>query len=285
MPEKIPAPSYELILNLPDITVTGLRQSPIDIQSSSTESGSNRTKRSLTGDDGSNAPLTIDYSAITGSAGLTLENTGHGWKLNIPDEIAAQCPITGGPLGSDQYRLLQIHCHWGRDASCGSEHTIDGKSFPCEVHLVHWNSTKYANPSEAMECYADGLSVIGVFINTENSDTDCEFMDLIIKMLPNIQFKGQSTSVDDSIELDINSLIPLREAPKFWNYEGSLTTPPFSESVIWIVMEQPIEAKDEQLSKFRQMNTNGPSSDEVTMLQENFREVQSLNNREIVYFN
>ena len=54
--------------------------------------------------------------------------------------------------------------------------------------------------------------------------------------------------VSESSELDLNQLVPSREAPKYFNYEGSLTTPPYSESVIWIVMEDPIDAQDDQVS-------------------------------------
>ena len=43
--------------------------------------------------------------------------------------------------------------------SQGSEHTIDGKKYPMEVHLVHWNK-KYGTVEEAMK-HPDGLAVIG----------------------------------------------------------------------------------------------------------------------------
>jgi len=224
--------------------VTGLRQSPIDIQT--TTFGLNRKKRSV-GDD---IPLSIDYSPITGAPGLTLENTGHGWKLNIPDEVARKCPISGGPLGNDEYRLLQIHSHWGKDSSCGSEHTLNGRAFPCEVHLVHWNATKYADPVEAMECSNDGLAVVGVFVQfCAESEPPNPILDVVIKSLPQIPFCEDCVQLDDTAELDLNSLIAHRtEGPKYWSYPGSLTTAPFCESVIWIVMEQPIEAQEEQVS-------------------------------------
>ena len=188
----------------------------------------------------------MDYSSITGASGLTLENTGHGWKLNIPDNVARLCPVTGGPLGTDQYRLLQIHSHWGSDDSCGSEHTVQGKSFPCEVHLVHWNVTKYENPGEAMECTEDGLAVIGVFVEIGDNSAP---LSRICDHLSQIQYKGDTVPFDTS-KMDLNQFIPNRENLKFWNYEGSLTTPPFSESVIWIVLEDTITASAEQVRNF-----------------------------------
>ena len=44
--------------------------------------------------------------------------------------------ITGGSLGIKIYRLMQFHFHWGGDDKEGSEHTIDGKTFPLEVNIL-----------------------------------------------------------------------------------------------------------------------------------------------------
>lgn len=54
----------------------------------------------------------------------------------------------------------------------GSEHTVDGLSYSGELHLVHWNTTKYPT-FEAAAAHPDGLAVLGVFLkvscNTTNS--------------------------------------------------------------------------------------------------------------------
>ena len=55
-----------------------------------------------------------------------------------------------------------MHFHWGADDSVGSEHTVDGKSYAGEMHLVHYNS-KYGNYSNALN-HADGLAVLGVWL-------------------------------------------------------------------------------------------------------------------------
>jgi len=41
--------------------------------------------------------------------------------------------MTGGPLGSQKYRLEQFHLHWGSDDTKGSEHTINGQMYAAEV--------------------------------------------------------------------------------------------------------------------------------------------------------
>lgn len=71
--------------------------------------------------------------------------------------------LRGGPLGSDVYKLEQWHCHWGAANGEGSEHTVDGRAFSGELHLVHWNTSKYNSFAEAAG-QEDGLAVLGVFL-------------------------------------------------------------------------------------------------------------------------
>ena len=51
----------------------------------------------------------------------------------------------------------------------GSEHTVDGVSYSGELHLVHWNKTKYPTFNEAAK-HSDGLAVLGVFLKVGISD-------------------------------------------------------------------------------------------------------------------
>merc|ERR1740131_266234 len=55
--------------------------------------------------------------------------------------------ISGGGLGG-QYEFLQYHIHWGLAEDAGSEHTVDGRTYPMELHLVHRN-VKYGTVEEA----------------------------------------------------------------------------------------------------------------------------------------
>lgn len=64
---------------------------------------------------------------------------------------------------NNKYQLEQFHCHWGCSDGKGSEHTVDGTSYSGELHLVHWNKTKYSSISEAAS-HPDGLAVLGVFL-------------------------------------------------------------------------------------------------------------------------
>nr|AYD38862.1 carbonic anhydrase 2 [Mytilus edulis] len=83
-------------------------------------------------------------------------NTGKSVKV----QATKASEISGGPL-TGTYRLEQFHFHWGADDNKGSEHTINGKMYAAELHLVHYN-TKYANFGEAVD-KPDGLAVFGIF--------------------------------------------------------------------------------------------------------------------------
>ncbi|TRZ04093.1 hypothetical protein DNTS_029856 [Danionella cerebrum] len=61
------------------------------------------------------------------------------------------------------YRLKQFHFHWGGKGCSGSEHTIAGRTYLSELHLVHWNAIKYKSFGEAAAA-PDGLAVLGIFL-------------------------------------------------------------------------------------------------------------------------
>lgn len=55
--------------------------------------------------------------------------------------------------------------HWGPNDDCGSEHTIDGKSFAAELHFVNWNHETFKEaPQAAMTNDHSGLLVLGVLV-------------------------------------------------------------------------------------------------------------------------
>ena len=66
-----------------------------------------------------------------------------------------------------------MHWHWGSDSSKGSEHTIDGKEYPIEIHLVHVNAKYYdANGAPTDETFSmpDGLAVLGIMYEVSSED-------------------------------------------------------------------------------------------------------------------
>jgi Carbonic anhydrase len=132
------------------------------------------------------------------------------------------------------YRLKQFHFH------TPSEHTVDGQHAPMEIHLLH---------------QADDLTlaVIGVFVREGKHNSN---FDQLIKYLPNAP--GE-TKTYDSVTIDISIHVP--KNLKAYHYVGSLTTPPCSENVQWLVLRDPIEMSRSQLAAFstRLKNNNRPT--------------------------
>ena len=116
-------------------------------------------------------------------------------------------------LNNKTYTLLQIHFH------TPSEHLLNGIAFPAEAHLVHQDEK-------------GSLLVIGVFLKSGNSNA---FVD---NMLSDLQTQKASL-------LNPAGLLP--KYKKILRYNGSLTTPPCTEGVTWVVMQAPVTLSPSQL--------------------------------------
>jgi carbonic anhydrase len=145
-------------------------------------------------------------------------------------------------LNGKVFTLKQFHFH------TPSEHTLSGKHFPMEMHLVHQA--------------ADGsFAVIGVFI--EEGKANDNFAK-IIEHLPNAP--GETKHLAEQ-KLDLQLHIPKNISS--YHYKGSLTTPPCSENVDWLILRDKITMSAEQLKAFS------------SRLKNNNRPVQALNDRKI----
>ena len=159
-------------------------------------------------------------------------NNGH--TIEEKYEPGSFIKITG-----KRYELLQFHFH------APSEHTVDGKHYPVEAHLVHKSE--------------DGkLAVVGVFMKEGNSN---DFLETVWTHIPTQ--KGEKVVYGVSVNA---SVLP-PEDKSYYNYIGSLTTPPCSEGVSWNVMRTPIEVSSEQIARFTAVYSG------------NARPVQPLNRR------
>ncbi|XP_043463709.1 carbonic anhydrase 13 isoform X2 [Leptopilina heterotoma] len=250
-----------------------------------------------------NKPLTWKYEPTSSKV---LANPGYCWKIDCDGEGSS---LTGGPLKDDVYKLEQYHCHWGCSDSKGSEHTVDGQAFAGELHLVHWNASKYSSFEEAAHA-ADGLAVLGVFLKVGEEH---EEMNKIVRLLSNVIHKDESVEIIDPI--DPNKLLPVRggragiqrcinpcmrwadriirldnnkldykDNNGYWTYLGSLTTPPCSESVTWILFKKYIQVSHEQLVIFRSLRNfprgaECPCHDNHGVVVNNFRPPQPVSGR------
>ena len=162
-------------------------------------------------------------------------NTGHTVQVNFTEAGALK-------IGEEQFQLLQFHFH------SPSEHTVAGKHYPGEMHMVHQS--------------ADGkLAVVGVFLEEGGHN---ETFESISSNLP------KSKSVEQHLEhmkVDVNHLLPAKRTT--YRYDGSLTTPPCSEGVKWIIMTTPIQVSAQRIANFR------------AVIKDNNRPVQELYGRTV----
>ncbi|RZF35046.1 hypothetical protein LSTR_LSTR009638 [Laodelphax striatellus] len=244
----------------------GSRQSPVDVKTEIATSDETLKMK----------PLTWRYKPTICKQ---IVNPGYGWRVDVQGDDQTASELAGGPLGN-KYRLEQFHCHWGRDSTTGSEHTVDGKSYSGELHLVHWNCEKYKTFGEAAQ-HSDGLAVLGVFL--EVSDKSHSEIEKIVSLIKRIVYRGQSATVEEDI--DPSKLLPSTDL-HYWTYLGSLTTPPCTESVTWIIFKEPIRVSEDQLAIFRSLRSY--SQQEACPLDEhnghvlhNYRPPLPLGNREL----
>lgn len=141
------------------------------------------------------------------------------------------------------YSLKQFHFH------TPSEHTIDGQHAPMEMHMVHQSE--------------DGsLAVVGILFQ-EGKEPNKNF-EKIISNLPNA--RGESKHIADA-NLELQVHLPADNYA--YHYTGSLTTPPCSEDVQWLVLRDPVYLTADQLIAFS--SRIGPNN----------RPTQPLNDRQV----
>lgn len=61
-----------------------------------------------------------------------ISNTGHSVIFTVYNDTHSHINITGGPL-SYRYQFQEIHVHYGLHDQFGSEHSVNGYTFPAEV--------------------------------------------------------------------------------------------------------------------------------------------------------
>jgi len=138
-----------------------------------------------------------------------------------------------------KYQLAQFHFHWGEKG--GSEHTVNSHRYPSEIHLVH-HKEKFADLGAALKSgEIDALAVIGVFIETSDSVPLKGFWKNMWTAMKASTSAGSNATVDME-KATIRNLLPdSGDYEHYWRYEGSLTTPPCNEQVVWTVMRDTLK--------------------------------------------
>ncbi len=226
---------------------SGKRQSPIDIKTSSI---SNDADGPLIG---------LDFSQYYKNYAMKqfyMTNNGHSITLsNFISETGFE-PIFNWPgRENGVYKLEQVHFHWGPDDKSGSEHKIDGKAYPIEMHLVHYRSSQsvhgYSNFADAASSTRpDALAVIGVFLTPDNGNLSQSFLHTAVYNLESVPNSGDTTVVI-CVNLNLNLGEPLETALDAYHYMGSLTTPGCNEVVAWLVLKNVVKITRRDVEAFR----------------------------------
>jgi len=220
-------------------------------------------------DDGDHQ-LLVHFNNSLGFTNGKMTNNGHSPTFSAKSVGAT----LKNPINGQTYKLAQFHFHFGCDDSVGSEHTINGESYPGEMHLVFLN-TKYPDVGTAAT-EADGLTVIGVFLEKERRGHP-QLAKLAFKMT-DISAEGATTP---EFFVYLAHLVPdlANGEREYYSYKGSLTTPGCYESVSWLVLKKPIDASKRILKKFRKLkSTHGYLPGKMC---NNFRPIQPLNGRKV----
>ena len=176
-------------------------------------------------------PIQFNYLPSNG----TVVNNGH----TIQVEMQGENSIT---VRGSSYRLLQFHFH------TPSEEQINFKRFPMVAHLVHRN--------------AEGqLAVVAVLLDIGAANP---VIDTVWTYMP--LDAGDRVRVPNAL-LNLAELLPADQ--RYYQFMGSMTTPPCSEGVLWMVLKAPITVSQEQLKLFTQLYP------------QNARPIQPLNARPV----
>ncbi|XP_059496148.1 carbonic anhydrase 12 isoform X2 [Stegostoma tigrinum] len=214
-------------------------------------------------------PIQLIGYNLSAAVNFSLTNDGHAAKMTLP-------PTMQMITASHRYTAVQLHLHWGSETEAlGSEHTINGRHYPSELHIVHYNSEKYNDISIAQD-KVDGLAVLGILIEVGSFNAAYE---QIFSHLTEIQFKGKEIKIPG---FNINDLLP-RELDEYFRYNGSLTTPPCYPSVMWTVFRKPVQISSEQLSELQKdLYFSRMEEANQTEMVNNYRHVQELWEREVL---
>ena len=132
-------------------------------------------------------------------------------------------------VNKQAYQLQQLHFH------SPSEHTVNGQSFPMEIHFIHKNSeSEYA--------------VISILVKQGNPNTSLNT--IWQEDLPNSGTRKKLNQYFNAFDL-------LPEQYDYYRYNGSLTTPPCSEGISWFVLKTPIQASESQIKQMTKLFPEG----------------------------
>jgi len=220
----------------------GVAQSPVDFGEASTGTRPDEFPETLE----------ATYEAVP-SEGLKVINNGHSiqvdgafGELKLPDGL---------------YKVLHFNFH------CPSEHTVAGNSFPCEMHIVHQKEGSTGTTD---------LAVVAIFLeewtrlgSSEDAGIQLQFLRRL-GFAGNLPKGGDEVSIQSGLDIDLGVVFEKELIGHYWHYQGSLTTPPCSETVHWYVLQNAAAISGKMIQNIK------------SMIPSNSRPIQQVGDRKIL---
>uniref|UniRef100_A0A671P6M6 protein-tyrosine-phosphatase n=1 Tax=Sinocyclocheilus anshuiensis TaxID=1608454 RepID=A0A671P6M6_9TELE len=216
--------------------------------------------------------LTLDGFETKSSNRTTMKNTGKTVSIVLKNDYF----VRGAGLPG-RFKAEKLEFHWGStNGSAGSEHSINGKKFPVEMQIYFYNSDDFDSLSTAIK-ERRIIAAMAVFFQVAKKVNIAA--EPIITGLKRVVHHEKETNLGPFI---LRDLLP-SSLGSYYRYTGSLTTPPCSKVVEWIIFSRPVYLSYHQLEAFYSIFTTEQQDHvkSVDYLRNNHRPTQNLGSRQI----
>ncbi|XP_030274986.1 receptor-type tyrosine-protein phosphatase gamma [Sparus aurata] len=216
--------------------------------------------------------LVLEKFNTESSNQTTMKNTGKTVAVLLKDDYF----VRGAGLPG-RFKAEKMEFHWGQsNGSAGSEHSINSRRFPVEMQIYLYNSDDFDSLSAAIK-ERRIVSAMAVFFELGQKDNPA--VEPIIQGLKGVVHHEKETNLRSFI---LRDLLP-SSVDGYYRYAGSMTTPPCSQPVEWIIFSRPVYLSHSQLGAFYNILTTEQQDHvkSVEYLTNNFRPLQDLNSRKI----